>query len=142
MKQTQSVVSRATRQRAAISAALEQADTFQTAQELFEALRLEGQKIGLTTVYRNLQSMATRGEVDVLRREDGESIYRRCEMDEHHHHLVCRECGVSVELENAEIERWTTDVAKGHRFTDVTHDLVLFGVCSECASRRKKTAGD
>jgi Fur family ferric uptake transcriptional regulator len=138
MAQNQTGVSRATRQRAAISSALEQADSFQTAQELFEALRLEGQKIGLTTVYRNLQSMATRGEVDVLRREDGEAIYRRCESDGHHHHLVCRECGMSVELENAEIERWTTEVAHGHRFSEVTHDLVLFGLCSKCASRRKK----
>jgi Fur family ferric uptake transcriptional regulator len=138
MIQTQTTASRATRQRAAISAALEQAEAFQTAQELFETLRLDGEKIGLTTVYRNLQSMASRGDVDVLRREDGEAIYRRCNSEEHHHHLVCRNCGKSVELENAEVERWTKDVARRHRFADVTHDLVLFGICDECVTRGEK----
>jgi Fur family ferric uptake transcriptional regulator len=136
--QIQTTASRATRQRAAIRAALEQAEAFQTAQELFETLRLAGEKIGLTTVYRNLQSMASRAEVDVLRREDGEAIYRRCDSEEHHHHLVCRSCGTSVELENAEIERWTKDVARRHRFADVTHDLVLFGVCDGCRVEGRK----
>ena len=127
--------SRATKQRSAIAAALEGMDTFLSAQELFETLRAAGHKIGLTTVYRNLQSMATRGEVDVVRRDDGEAIYRRCDSDAHHHHLVCRSCGYSVELENQEIERWTKTVSRRHRFTEVTHDLELFGVCRDCSGK-------
>lgn len=134
MARAQPTASRSTRQRAAISGVLEKAETFKSAQDLFETLRLEGERIGLTTVYRNLQSMASRGEVDVLRREDGETIYRMCNSSDHHHHLVCRECGVAIELENDEIERWTRDVAKRHRFSEVTHDLVLFGVCKNCMS--------
>lgn len=124
--------SRSTKQRAAIDAALERSENFKSAQQLFEMLRLEGESIGLTTVYRNLQSMAGRGEVDVLRREDGEAIYRRCDSSDHHHHLVCRRCGKSIELENDEIERWTKDVAARHEFSEVTHDLVLFGTCKAC----------
>jgi Fur family ferric uptake transcriptional regulator len=126
--------SRATKQRAAITAALDHAQNFQSAQELFEALRLKGHKIGLTTVYRNLQSMVARGDVDVLRREDGEAIYRRCETDEHHHHLVCRNCGVSVELENEKIEGWADAISRRHGFSDVTHDLELFGTCGGCST--------
>ena len=89
---------RATRQRAAISALLENLDDFRSAQELHDELRRRGEGIGLTTVYRTLQSMAAAGLVDTLRTDTGESVYRRCS-EHHHHHLVCRVCGCTVEVQ-------------------------------------------
>src|SRR3954469_2992202 len=86
------VKGRATRQRAAVAAALAEVDEFRSAQELHDLLKHRGDSVGLTTVYRTLQSLADAGEVDVLRTDDGESVYRRCS-DGHHHHLVCRSCG-------------------------------------------------
>jgi Fur family transcriptional regulator, ferric uptake regulator len=127
---------RSTRQRTAILELLLEKDSFFTAQELFDALRSKGSKVGLTTVYRNLQMLADSDEVDVVRREDGESMYRRCEAEVHHHHLVCRSCGFTVELANDEIETWTKSQARKHRFSEVTHDLELFGLCKACTSRR------
>ena len=123
---------RSTRQRTAILELLQEKDSFFTAQELFDALRAKGLKVGLTTVYRNLQMLADSDEVDVVRREDGESMYRRCAAEVHHHHLVCRSCGFTVELANDEIETWTKSQAKKHRFSEVTHDLELFGLCKAC----------
>jgi Fur family ferric uptake transcriptional regulator len=110
-------------------------DTFLSAQEIHALLREHGAEVGLTTVYRNLQAMAERGEVDVVRREDGEAVYRKCETYEHHHHIVCRSCGYSVELENENLESWTRRAARRHGFSDVTHDLELFGFCEACSSR-------
>jgi Fur family transcriptional regulator, ferric uptake regulator len=127
--------SRATRQRAAISSVMDDLDAFLSAQELHALLRNDGTSVGLTTVYRNLQAMAERGEVDVVRRADGETLYRKCSSGEHHHHLVCRSCGFSVEIENDDVERWTDRAAKRHRFSDVSHDLELFGVCESCSAR-------
>lgn len=127
---------RSTRQRSAILELLQEADSFLSAQELYDALRDKGLKVGLTTVYRNLQMMADRSEVDVVRREDGESIFRRCDIVDHHHHLVCRSCGFAVELANDDLERWTKSAAKKHRFSDVTHDVELFGLCRDCSSSR------
>jgi Fur family ferric uptake transcriptional regulator len=49
---------------------------------------------------------------------------------------VCRHCGNSIELENDEIERWTKDVADRYEFSEVTHDLVLFGTCKTCGLAR------
>lgn len=121
-----------TRQRAAIARALTEATGFRSAQELHEELRVRGGKIGLATVYRNLQAMAERGEVDSLRREDGESVYRRCDTEGHHHHLVCRSCGYSVEVDNAVVERWTESIGRQHDFKDLTHDVEIFGICSLC----------
>ena len=89
---------RATRQRAAISALLENIADFRSAQELHDELRKRGEGIGLTTVYRTLQSMAAAGQVDTLRTDTGESVYRLCSQH-HHHHLVCRICGSSVEVD-------------------------------------------
>ena len=87
---------RATRQRAAVAALLTESEEFRSAQDLHLLLRARGEAIGLTTVYRTLQSMADGGEVDVLRSGDGETVYRRCSTG-HHHHLVCRSCGRTVE---------------------------------------------
>ena len=68
---------RSTRQRAAISTLLETLDEFRSAQELHDELRRRGENIGLTTVYRTLQSMAAAGMVDTLRTDTGESVYRQ-----------------------------------------------------------------
>jgi Fur family transcriptional regulator, ferric uptake regulator len=128
---------RATRQRAAISRVMDDLDSFMSAQELHALLRHRGAAVGLTTVYRNLQAMADRGEVDVVRRADGESVYRKCDTNNHHHHLVCRTCGYSVELENDELEQWTERAARRHGFSQVSHDLELFGICEACSSHQR-----
>ena len=124
---------RSTRQRTAIFELLKEAESFLSAQQMHEALRGKGMKVGLTTVYRNLQLMAELDEVDVVRREDGEAMFRRCDADEHHHHLVCRSCGYTVELANDQLEAWAAALARKHRFSDVSHDLELFGLCRSCS---------
>ncbi|HEX8003895.1 MAG TPA: Fur family transcriptional regulator [Mycobacteriales bacterium] len=122
---------RATRQRAAVASALGAAETFRSAQDIHEVLRAAGERVGLTTVYRTLQAMADAGEVDVLR-SDGEAMYRRCRSDAHHHHLVCRSCGTTVELAAEDVESWTASVARRHGFTDVSHTVEVFGTCRAC----------
>ena len=122
---------RSTRQRAAIADLLNETDGFRSAQELHDELRRRGQGIGLTTVYRTLQSMANTGNVDTLRTDTGESVYRRCSED-HHHHLVCRACGATVEISGGQVEVWAADVAREHGFSDVSHTIEIFGMCRGC----------
>jgi Fur family ferric uptake transcriptional regulator len=121
---------RSTRQRRAVAAQLGASDDFRSAQEIHEALRRDGEAVGLATVYRALQAMADTGEVDVLT-HSGEAVYRRCS-ETHHHHLVCRVCGRTVEIKGPAVERWTTAIAEEHGYRDVSHDLELFGVCPDC----------
>jgi Fur family ferric uptake transcriptional regulator len=111
---------------------LAQAEGFQTAQALHEAMRRAGDKVGLTTVYRHLQALADAGEVDVLRNGDGEAAYRKCGADAHHHHLVCRSCGATVEVTGPAVETWAAQVAKTHGFRDVSHTVEVFGTCRAC----------
>ena len=124
---------RGTRQRAAITEILEEETAFQTAQELHARLRARGDAVGLTTVYRTLQALATAGELDVVRTDEGEAMYRRCGARAHHHHIVCRSCGATAELRAAPIETWVKDAARRHGFSSVTHTAELFGLCADCA---------
>ena len=123
---------RSTRQRTAVAALLEELDEFRSAQDLFEELRNRGEDVGLTTVYRTLQALADANEVDVLRFDSGEAYYRRCSRG-HHHHLVCRECGRTVEVSGPMVEKWTEKIAAEHGFTAVGHSLEIFGRCAGCA---------
>ncbi|MBP2474070.1 Fur family ferric uptake transcriptional regulator [Crossiella equi] len=128
---------RATRQRAAVSKLLDQVDEFRSAQEIHEELRRRGEGIGLTTVYRTLQSLAEVGELDVLRTDSGEAIYRRCSQH-HHHHLVCRRCGRTVEVEGPDVEKWTDRVAAEHGFAEVSHTVEIFGTCADCTRHQQR----
>ena len=125
---------RSTRQRSAVSDLLAEVDDFRSAQDIHAMLQQRGTKVGLRTVYRALQQLADTGAVDVLRTDDGESVYRRCSTG-HHHHLVCRSCGRTVEVEGPEVERWAQRVARDHGFTQVEHTIEVFGLCPECSGQ-------
>lgn len=131
---------RSTRQRAAVSALLDRLDDFRSAQEIHEELRRGGEGIGLTTVYRTLQTLADAGEVDVLRTGTGEAVYRRCESAHHHHHLVCRRCGHTVEIEGPDVESWAQRVADKHGFSELSHTAEIFGLCHDCAASQNDTS--
>jgi Fur family transcriptional regulator, ferric uptake regulator len=106
-------------------------DDFRSAQEIHDLLKRQGDNVGLSTVYRTLQALADSDEVDVLRTEDGEALYRRCSTS-HHHHLVCRSCGRTVEVEGPAVERWATGIAQQHGFANISHTLEIFGTCPDC----------
>ena len=125
-------VRRPTRQQAAVIAQLGDTEEFVSAQDLHQRLRSAGSSVGLATVYRTLATLAEAGDIDMLRTDDGEAVYRQCSTG-HHHHLVCRECGRTVEIEGPAVERWADKVAADHGFTQVEHTLEIFGTCAACA---------
>lgn len=122
---------RSTRQRTAVARLLADTEGFRSAQEIHEKLRHGGEGIGLTTVYRTLQTLAEAGEIDVLRTASGEAVYRRCSAH-HHHHLVCRDCGRTVEVEGPTVEAWAEQIAAAHGFTDIDHTVEISGRCASC----------
>lgn len=122
---------RSTWQKTAVKEALNAATGFVSAQELHQSLVLQGQKIGLTTVYRALTDLVQLGEADSLASAEGETKYRNCGAD-HHHHLICRSCGRAVEFELAGFEAAADQLARSHGFKDVSHSIELFGICGDC----------
>ena len=125
---------RVTKQRLAVSATLDRLEDFVSTQDLHRILHDEGASVSLATTYRILQSMADEGLVDVLRTDDGEAVYRRCEATGHHHHLVCRRCGRAVDIEAPAVETWASRVAREHGYTAIEHTVEVFGLCPECTA--------
>ncbi|MFC9085423.1 Fur family transcriptional regulator [Nocardiopsis dassonvillei] len=119
--------------REAVRQALTGSDGFRSAQDLYADLRADGSKIGLTTVYRALQALSDSGEVDVLRTDEGEAVYRACGTESHHHHIVCRVCATAVEIEGPTVEKWAAEMGAQHGFTSVTHTVEVFGTCANCS---------
>lgn len=129
---------RNTWQRAAVRSALAGRADFVSAQELHAALRGGGSPIGLATVYRALADLAVDGDADHLQSADGESLYRACSTAAHHHHLICRSCGRTVEIEADAIEEWAAATAAAHGFRDPAHVVDVFGTCGSCADAAQR----
>lgn len=121
---------RNTKQRDEVREALTQVDGFISAQELHQQLRDAGSTIGLATVYRALTGLVAQGDADPLSHQ-GETVYRACKPG-HHHHLMCRQCGLALEISAQPVEAWARGVAADHGFTEPDHVVDVFGVCPSC----------
>jgi Fur family transcriptional regulator, ferric uptake regulator len=126
-------VKRNTWQREAVREALSTSDAFVSAQSLYSTLHDSGSPIGLATVYRALADLASDGEADSLQQE-GESVYRACTPGTHHHHLICRACGLTVEIRADAVEKWSQAVAAENGFTEPNHVVDVFGLCAGCSA--------
>jgi Fur family ferric uptake transcriptional regulator len=125
---------RSTRQKRALNQLLAAGSDFRSAQDLYAELRAAGGPVGLTTVYNNLRVLAEQGAVDTVRTEGGETLYRRCRTNSHHHHLVCRICGRTVEVSGPAVEAWAERVAAKEGFVSVRHTVEIVGTCRDCAA--------
>jgi len=123
---------RNTWQKTAVLEQLSNTAEFVSAQELHQKISQSDKKLGLTTVYRALTEMVEQGTADSLSISDGEMRYRIC-TPEHHHHLICRVCGKTVEFDLPGFEELALEVAKANGFTELSHEIELFGVCTGCS---------
>ncbi|NDK33144.1 Fur family transcriptional regulator [Nesterenkonia haasae] len=129
------VEGRSTRQKRAVWAALASVDGFVSAKTLHHRLEERGDDVALATVYRFLQSQLEAGTVDsLLNPDDGEALYRICAAQTHHHHLVCRECGIATEFKVPEIDRLARTVAVNEGFSETVLTFDVFGICPACQS--------
>jgi Fur family ferric uptake transcriptional regulator len=104
-----------------------------SAQEIFDGIRREGGRVGIASVYRALEQLV---ELDLAQRVelgDGISRFEPSHLDgEHHHHLVCDDCGKvrpfsDPGLEQA-LERAASRLDVGLR----AHEVLLHGNCGDC----------
>jgi Fur family ferric uptake transcriptional regulator len=126
---------RNTPQKAAVKHALGEATGFVSAQQLHQTLKKHGSTIGLATVYRTLADLAQSGEADSLQSKDAEVLYRACTTS-HHHHLICRDCGLTLEIEAQKLEKWADEVANDHGFASPSHNIDIFGICAACQTKK------
>ncbi|EFA22557.1 Fur family transcriptional regulator [Bifidobacterium gallicum] len=124
------MVVRRTKQRDAIVQQLQGNSRFISAQELHDQLVEAGQTIGLATVYRQLNDLVESGDVDSVQLA-GEQLFRLCQSEEHHHHIICTRCGRTVQIEPPS-EAWLQTIAQRTGYTVESHTLEVFGLCPEC----------
>jgi Fur family ferric uptake transcriptional regulator len=117
---------------------LEQSQELSSAQDIYGKLRTEEEKPpGLTTVYRSLESLVTMGLVQAVDLGDGERRYEVVAPGEHHHHLVCRECGSSTHLDSCLVEDMEEAIKSKYHFEIDSHVFEVFGTCPECQKKRR-----
>ena len=106
--------------------------------DLFVALRLEGQRVSRTTIYRNLPLFIESGLVRRVPDDSGNGRYEHIAGHPHHDHLFCLECGREIEFSSEEIERAQERVCREHGFEPHRHRLGIWGYCRECRSNPKE----
>lgn len=126
--------SRNTVQRREVIGVLSQVPGFVSAQELHTLIERDGGHIALATVYTQLKKLVQNGDVDVVMTDRGESLYRRCVVESHHHHLSCRLCGATVEVDAPELEKWSHDIGERFGFRELHHVVEFNGICASCHS--------
>ena len=127
---------RKTRQLEAVLSVVRGMTDFQSAADIFTKLQLNGTRVGLATVYRNLAALAEDGVLDTVKSTDGTTLYRECESSEHHHHLVCRSCGKTEELHLKGLEETLSEMGREMGFSALSHTVELTGLCSKCSAKK------
>jgi len=110
--------------------------------DLFVALRLKGQRVSKTTLYRNLPLLVESGLIRRVSDDSPNSRFEHILGHPHHDHLICLSCGREMEFASNEIEAAQERVCEQYGFQPVRHRLGIWGYCGECSSRkaRKKAA--
>lgn len=99
--------------------------------ELYQNLLKKSKKIGLTSIYRSLGLFESLGIVFKI--TNGSSVkYKLCELENHHHHIICKACGNVVELDFCDISDWSKKVTEVTGYQVVDHQLNFFGFCKDC----------
>lgn len=121
-----------TRAREQIANVLQRERRFLSAAEIHHLLESTGEKVALSTVYRNLEHLQSKGELTARTEADGETRYMPCEPEHHHHHAICRACGRVEDVDCRAIEQFTESLRESSGFALDGHAMEFFGRCSAC----------
>jgi Fur family ferric uptake transcriptional regulator len=106
-----------------------------SSEDLYHLVKTEDPSVGHTTVYRTLKLLVEAGLAREVRFGDGRTRYEHNYKHPHHDHLICTECGKTIEFYSAELEAIQDSIVAEYEFTPTQHSLRIFGVCAQC--RRK-----
>jgi Fur family ferric uptake transcriptional regulator len=125
---------RMTRARRGIIHILGSSEVPMAVEEVLTALRRSDQRVVLSTVYRNLDSLTAHGAVRRLLLADGDRALFELASGPHRHYAVCLKCHLVVPLGGCPVEEFVRDTGKRLDFDVTDHDLVLYGYCHNCKS--------
>lgn len=108
--------------------------------ELYRLVKKKDDTIGFTTVYRTLKLLAECGLASEVAFNDGITRYEAVYNRRNHHHMVCTECGSSVEFFSPEIERLEQEIGRANHYAATRHMFQIYGVCEACQKKGKRSA--
>lgn len=121
-----------TRPRELIALILRREPRFLSAAEIHGQLRNAGASVSLSTVYRTLERLLSKGDVTSRPDEQGEATYMLCEPERHHHHAICQSCGRVEDVDCAAMEQFAESLRAASGFELDGHAMEFFGRCSAC----------
>jgi Fur family transcriptional regulator, ferric uptake regulator len=124
---------RVTRPRREIAKLIDRRNGHFTAAELLADAAERHVKVGRATIFRTLDLLSGQGALERIDLPSGEHAYVACEPEEHHHHVVCRSCGKSVEVADAGLQAVVREIGARSGFRIESHRLELYGLCPECS---------
>ncbi len=126
---------RLTTQRQIILEELAKVKTHPTASELYDMVRKRLPRIGLGTVYRNLELMAENGMI--LKLEVGGTQKRFDATTEDHYHIRCSQCGRVDDIDIPVIDSLVESAAESTEYQILGHHVEFTGICPDCQKKRK-----
>jgi Fur family ferric uptake transcriptional regulator len=126
-----------TEQRTKILSILEQLEPHHfSAEDIYQYLIEQDEKLSLATIYRVLNQFHTAGIVTRHNFAEGQAVFE-LNKGEHHDHLVCVKCSAVIEFFDATIEKQQLLIAKQVGFTVLEHAHTLYGLCKKCKKINK-----
>jgi Fur family transcriptional regulator, ferric uptake regulator len=106
--------------------------------ELHRLVKKKDPRIGFTTVYRTLKLLAGCGLASEVAFHDGIARYEHQYNRRSHHHMVCTECGASVEFFSEEVSDLEREIGRKHHFVTTRHTFQIYGVCEDCRKKGQR----
>ena len=103
-----------------------------SAEDIYRVVREKDPRIGYTTVYRTMKILADCGLARPVDLADGITRYEHLYNHAHHDHMVCMQCGNSIEFYKSEIETLQDDASAQLGFKVLDHKLQIYGLCRDC----------
>ncbi len=110
--------------------------THLSAEELHQQLASEEPPISLATAYRTLKLLASIGVLRELDFAEGHKHYELNRESHPHQHLICVECGTTIEFSDANLTEAGRAIGQKHEFRVIDVQFKIFGFCPRCAQRR------
>lgn len=129
-----------TRQRMGILSVLLDSPTLLTAEEIYLKLSEQGQRFGLSTVYRTLSTLQKNAAVETLFLPGDSTQYFLLSQGGHSHQLICVGCRRRICVEECPVEHFSACIAQKNGFRALGHSFQIFGLCPGCQETGKPLA--
>jgi Fur family ferric uptake transcriptional regulator len=131
---------RLTPQRLMILSAIESSRDHISAEEIYAQVAAKYPHVNISTVYRTLELLKKLGMVYEINLGEGRIRYH-AEESGHHHHLVCQDCGVVIDIDESTLSSLRDILLRDYNFRAELRHVAIFGLCEKCHKKKSRRGG-